>query len=260
MLNIEKSGGIARVTLDRPEVRNAFDDVLIGRLKQAFVELEKDPGVRVVVLAGNGPAFCAGADLHWMRRMSGYGYHENVADARALAEMLASLDRMTKPTVARVHGPAFAGGTGLVAACDIAIGTPEAKFCFSEAKLGLSPATISPYVIRAIGERAARRYFLSAEVFDAADALRIGMLSMLVPVDKLDEAVDALLGHLLAGASGAHARIKDLVRAVSGRSLDESLIADTARRIAEIRASDEGKEGIASFLEKRKPAWCSPKS
>ena len=260
MLSIEKKGGVARVTLDRPEVRNAFDDVLIGRLKEAFVDIEKDPGVRVLVLAGNGPAFCAGADLNWMRRMADYGYHDNVADARALAEMLGALDRMTKPTVARVHGAAFAGGTGLVAACDIAVGTPQAKFCFSEAKLGLSPATISPYVIRAIGERAARRYFLSAEVFGAEDALRIGLLSMLVAADELDAAIEGLLQHLLSGGPQAHAKIKELVRAVSGRLLDEALIADTARRIAEIRASEEGKEGIAAFLEKRKPSWCSPKS
>src|SRR5881628_1545719 len=155
-------------------------------MKNCFSELEADKSTRVVVLAGNGPAFCAGADLNWMKRMAGYGYDENVADAKALAAMLATLDRLPKPTIARVHGPVFAGGTGLVAACDIAVGTPEAKFCFSEAKLGLSPATISPYVMRAIGARAASRYFLTAEVFDAQEALRIGMLSALVPAAELD--------------------------------------------------------------------------
>ena len=185
---------------------------------------------------------------------------DDVKSLEVLAEMLGALDRMTKPTVARVHGAAFAGGTGLVAACDIAIGTPQAKFCFSEAKLGLSPATISPYVIRAIGERAARRYFLSAEVFGAEDALRIGMLSRLVAAEELDAAIEDLLKHLLSGGPQAHAKIKELQRAVSGRLLDEALIADTARRIAEIRASEEGKEGIAAFLDKRKPSWCSPKS
>src|SRR6202007_2634358 len=148
-------------------VRNAFDDALIKLLHEAFVSLGEDRAIRVIVLAGNGPAFCAGADLNWMKRMAGYSYEENLSDARALAEMLATLEGLPKPTIARVHGPVFAGGTGLVAACDIAVGTPEAKFCFSEAKLGLSPATISPHVIRAIGERAARRYFLTAEVFDA---------------------------------------------------------------------------------------------
>jgi methylglutaconyl-CoA hydratase len=259
-LIIDKKNGIGRVTLNRPEVRNAFDDALIASLTQAFAELDRDPSVKVVVLAGNGPAFCAGADLNWMKRMSGYGYEENARDARALAEMLATLDGLDKPSIARVHGPAFAGGTGLVAACDIAVGTPDAKFCFSEAKLGLSPATISPYVMRAIGVRAASRYFLTAEVFDAQEALRIGMLSTLVPAAELDATVDALAQHLLAGGSEAHARIKDLIRQVAGRPIDDALKADTARRIAEIRASPEGKEGIAAFLEKRKPKWFSGKS
>src|SRR5262245_45041513 len=179
MLEVTRHDGVARVTLNRPELRNAFDDALIARLKKAFLDIEKDSSVRVMILAGNGPAFCAGADLNWMKRMAGYGYAETLADAKALAEMLAALDRLPIPTVARVHGPVFAGGTGLVAACDIAVGTPEAKFCLSEAKLGLSPATISPYVIRAMGERNARRYFLTAEVFGADEAFRIGMLSLL---------------------------------------------------------------------------------
>ena len=257
---VERKDGVGRVTLNRPEVRNAFDDALIAALAKALAELDADPGVRVVVLAGNGPAFCAGADLNWMKRMAGYSYDENVRDARALAEMLATLDRLDKPTIARVHGPAFAGGTGLVAACDIAVGTSEAKFCFSEAKLGLSPATISPYVLRAIGPRAASRYFHTAEVFDAAEALRIGLLSAVVPAAELDTLIGQLLEQLLAGSSAAHARIKDLVRDIAGRPVDDALKADTARRIAEIRASPEGKEGIASFLEKRKPKWFSGKS
>ena len=258
MLKVERHDGVARVTLDRPELRNAFDDALIKLLHESFVSLAEDKAVRVVILAGNGPAFCAGADLNWMKRMAKYGYEENLADARALAQMLAALDRLPKPTIARVHGPVFAGGTGLVAACDIAVGTPEAKFCLSEAKLGLSPATISPYVIRAMGEQNARRYFLTAEVFDAAEAFRIGMLSILT--DKLDEDIDALVEHLLAGGPEAHAKIKDLIRAVAGRPVGDPLVADTAKRIAEIRVSPEGKEGIASFLEKRKPSWCSRKS
>ena len=248
------------MTLNRPELRNAFDDALIRKLTDAFAELEKDRSVRVVVLAGNGPAFCAGADLNWMKRMAGYGYDENLADANALAAMLAALDRMPKPTIARVHGPVFAGGTGLVAACDIAVGTPEAKFCLSEAKLGLSPATISPYVMRAMGERNARRYFLTAEVFDAGEALRIGMLSLLVSQGQLDSTVEELVKHLLAGGPEAHGKIKALIRAVAGRRPDDALAADTAQRIAEIRGSPEGKEGIAAFLEKRKASWCSPKS
>ena len=260
MLSVEIANGVGRVTLDRPELRNAFDDALIRELQASFEKLQSDPAVRVVVLAGNGPTFCAGADLNWMKRMAAYGYGENLADAQALATMLATLDRLPKPTIARVHGPVFAGGTGLVAACDIAVGTPEAKFCLSEAKLGLSPATISPYVVRAMGERLARRYFLTAEVFDADEAYRIGMLSALVPSAELDRTVDAVVKHLLAGGPEAHAKIKDLIGAVAHRPVDDALAAETAKRIAEIRVSAEGKEGIASFLEKRKPAWCSPKS
>jgi methylglutaconyl-CoA hydratase len=260
VLLVDKKDGVARVTLNRPEVRNAFDDSLIKLLHEAFLSLGKDSSVRAVVLAGNGPAFCAGADLNWMKRMAGYDYAANLRDAQALADMLAALDRMPKPTIARVHGPAFAGGTGLVAACDIAVGTRDAKFCFSEAKLGLSPATISPHVLRAIGERAARRYFLTAEVFDAEEAHRIGMLSLLVSPSEMDSEIDKLLAHLLAGGPEAMKKIKELVRAVASRPLDDALVADTAKRIAEIRVSPEGKEGIASFLEKRKPSWCSRKS
>jgi methylglutaconyl-CoA hydratase len=260
MLEVTKRDGVARVTLNRPELRNAFDDALIAALRKTFHEVEHDAAVRIMILAGNGPAFCAGADLNWMKRMAGYGYEENLADAKALAEMLFALDRLPKPTIARVHGPVFAGGTGLVAACDIAVGTPEAKFCLSEAKLGLSPATISPYVMRAMGERQARRYFLTAEVFGAEEALRIGMLSVLVPQGDLDATVDGLVQHLLAGGPQAHAQIKALIRAVAGRRPDDALAAETAQRIAEIRGSAEGKEGIAAFLEKRKAAWCSPKS
>ena len=254
-LLVDKKNGIGRVTLNRPDVRNAFDDALIASLTTAFDELNRDATVKVVILAGNGPAFCAGADLNWMKRMAGYSYDENLRDAGALADMLATLDGLDKPTIARVHGPAFAGGTGLVAACDIAVGTPEAKFCFSEAKLGLSPATISPYVMRAIGARAASRYFLTAEVFDAAEALRIGMLSALVPAAELDATIEGLARHLLDGGAEALARIKDLIRQVAGRPIDDALKSDTARRIAEIRVSTEGKEGIAAFLEKRKPSW-----
>lgn len=255
MLKVEKQGPVARVTLDRPEIRNAFDDALIAALTKALRELDGDDAVRAVVLAGSGAAFCAGADLNWMKRMAGYGYEQNLADAQALAGMLRTLDRMAKPTVARVHGPVFAGGVGLVAACDIAIGVPEAKFCLSEAKLGLSPATISPYVVRAMGERMARRYFLTAEVFDGTEAGRIGLLSGVVPQEKLDAEVDGILRHLTQGGPQALAKIKDLIRAVSAGAVDDAIIGDTAQRIAEIRVSPEGREGIASFLEKRKPSW-----
>src|SRR5678816_1633051 len=207
-------------------IRDRFDDALIKALTEAFRQLDADSSTRVVVLGGNGPAFCAGADLNWMKRMSAYGHEENLRDARALADMLATLAGLAKPTIARVHGPAFAGGTGLVAACDIAVGTPEAKFCFSEAKLGLSPATISPYVMRAIGAREASRYFLTAEVFDAAEALRIGMLSAVVPAAELDAAIESLLKNLLAGGPAAHAAIKALIRDVAARPVDDALKAD----------------------------------
>jgi len=254
-LVIEKRGGVATVTLNRPEIRNAFDDKLIANLASTFKVLDSDDAVRAIVLAGNGPAFCAGADLNWMRRMAGYSYEQNLHDAMGLAVMLQTLDRLSKPTIARVHGPAFAGGVGLVAACDIAVGTPAAEFALTEAKLGLSPATISPYVVRAIGARAARRYFLTAERFGADEALRLGLLSGLVAPEALDANIEGLLKHLLAGGRAAHAKIKDLIRAVSGEPLDDAVIANTAKRIAEIRVSPEGKEGIASFLEKRKPSW-----
>jgi methylglutaconyl-CoA hydratase len=255
MLQVVQSGGVARVTLDRPQIRNAFDDALISALTSALRELDADDGVRAVVLAGNGPAFCAGGDLNWMKRMAGYGYDENLRDAQALADLMKTLDRMGKPTIARVHGPAYAGGVGLVAACDIAIGVPEAKFCLSEAKLGLSPATISPYVVRAMGERMARRYFLTAEVFDAAEAQRIGLLTAVSPSEKLDGEIEEILRHLMHSGPQALVKIKDLIRRVTAGPVDDAMIADTAKRIAEIRGSPEGREGVASFLEKRKPSW-----
>ena len=255
MLKVETSGGVARVTLDRPEIRNAFDDALIAALTKALRALDTDDQVRAVVLAGNGPAFCAGGDLNWMKRMAGYGYEQNLQDAQALADLMKTIDRMRKPTIARVHGPAYAGGVGLVAACDIAVGVPEAKFCLSEAKIGLSPATISPYVVRAMGERMARRYFLSAEVFDGIEAHRIGLLSHVSPSEKLDGEIDEILQHLVQGGPQALDKIKDLIRTVSSGPISDPMIEDTAQRIAEIRVSPEGREGIAAFLDKRKPAW-----
>jgi methylglutaconyl-CoA hydratase len=260
ILLIEKRDQVAFVTLNRPQIRNAFDEALIADIASALSDLDADASVRAVVLAGAGTAFCAGADLNWMKRMAGYGYEQNLADARALAAMLKTLDRMTKPTIARVHGPAFAGGVGLVAACDIAIGTPDAKFCLSEAKLGLSPATISPYVVRAMGERAARRYFLSAEVFGADEAYRVGLLSSVSASENLDAEIGKILGHLTQGGPQALAKIKDLIRRVSASPVDDAMIDDTAQRIAEIRVSPEGKEGITSFLDKRKPSWIAGKS
>jgi methylglutaconyl-CoA hydratase len=251
----QDEAGIALVWLARPDVRNAFNDSVIAELTEAFRALEVDDGVRAIVLAGRGPAFCAGADLNWMKKMAGYSFDQNYADALGLAGMLQTIHTLKKPTLARVHGPAFAGGMGLVAACDIAVAAQGAEFCLSEAKLGLIPATISPYVIAAMGERMAYRYMLTAERFSAAEAYRIGFVQEIVQEEELDATINAILGHLVAGGPAAHAATKDLIRAVAGKPLTQELIADTAKRIATARASEEGKEGIRSFLEKRKPAW-----
>jgi methylglutaconyl-CoA hydratase len=260
-IQLEKNpAGVALVWLNRPDIRNAINETMIAELGDAFRAVDGDPAMRAMVLAGRGPAFCAGADLNWMKKMSGYGFAENHADALALARMLHLLHTMKKPTVARVHGPAFAGGMGLVAACDIAVAAHGAEFCLSEAKLGLIPATISPYVIAAMGARAAHRYMLTAERFPAAEAYRIGFVQEICLDEELDGTVNALLGHLVQGGPAAHAATKDLIRAVAGRAIDEDLIGDTATRIATARASDEGKEGIRSFLEKRKPAWVPAQS
>jgi methylglutaconyl-CoA hydratase len=251
----QRPAGIATIWLNRPELRNAFNDAMIAELTAAFRALDADAAVRAVVLAGRGPVFCAGADLHWMKRMAGYTFEQNYEDALGLARMLDALRSVRKPTIARVHGHVFAGGMGLVAACDIALVARGAEFCISEAKLGLIPAVISPYVIAAMGERAARRYMLTAERFSAEEALRIGFVHACVEPERLDPAVAEILEHVLAGGPAAHAATKDLLRAVAARPLSEDLIADTATRIATTRASREGKEGIQSFLEKRKPDW-----
>ena len=259
-LQLAAEHGIGVIWMNRADVRNAFNETMIAELTQAFQAADADQGIRAVVLAGHGPAFCAGADLNWMKKMSGYSLRENHADALALAGMLNTIYMMKKPTVARVHGPAFAGGMGLVAACDIAIAAQEAEFCLSEVKLGLTAATISPYVVAAIGERHARRYFLSAERFTAAEAFRIGLVHDLATNEALDATVNALLAHLLAASPAAIAASKELIRAVARAPIDQRMIADTAARIAAARASADGKEGIRSFLEKRKPAWTEIKT
>jgi methylglutaconyl-CoA hydratase len=255
-IDVQKTpAGIGLVWLNRPDLRNAFNDSVIAELTASFRELEADDAIRAIVLAGHGKAFCAGADLNWMRRMAGYSFEQNHADALGLANMLHTIHTTKKPTIARVHGPAFAGGVGLVAACDIAVAAHSAEFCLSEVKLGLVPATISPYVIAAMGERAAYRYMLSAEPFPAAEAYRIGFVQEIAQDEELDGVINQILGHLVAGSPAAHAATKDLLRAVAGQRLGPDLIQDTATRIAAARASEEGKEGIRSFLEKRKPAW-----
>ena len=247
--------GVARITLNRPEVRNAFNDEVIAELTQAFVELGARPDVRAIVLAAEGAAFCAGADLNWMRRMADYSRAENIADAAKMAEMLQVIYACTKPTIARIQGDVFAGGIGLVAACDMAVSVDTATYCLSEVKLGLIPATISPYVIRAMGARAAHRYFLTAERFTAAEALRIGLVHEVVSLDALDAKVAELAQALASASPNAMRACKGLLHNVAGRDIDACLIASTVESIADIRASDEGREGVQSFLQKHKPSW-----
>jgi len=246
---------VATVTLDRPEVRNAFNDEVIAELSQAFTQLGERADVRAVVLAAVGPAFCAGADLNWMRRMADYSRDENLADAGKLAFMLRTIHECPKPTIARVQGDVYAGGMGLVAACDMAVAVEGAHFCLSEVKIGLTPATISPYVIRAMGARAAHRYFLTAERFAAAEALRIGFVHQVVAPEQLDAAVATWTQALTSASPNAVRQCKKLVQDVAGRDITRLLIERTVEAIADIRASDEGKEGVQSFLQKRKPAW-----
>jgi len=251
------TGAVATVTLSRPEVRNAFNDEVIAELTQTFTQLGQDPQVRTIVLAAQGPAFCAGADLNWMRRMADYTHAENLADAACLAEMLRVIYTCPKPTVARIQGDVYAGGLGLVAACDMAVSVDSAGFCLSEVKLGLIPATISPYVVRAMGARAAHRYFLTAERFDAGEALRIGLVHAVVRADQLDAKVAELTHALVSASPNAVKVCKALLHEVAGKDIDATLIAHTVDCIADIRASDEGREGVSSFLQKRKPSWLS---
>ena len=255
MLEVAFAGHVATVTLNRPEVRNAFNETTIGELTDVFGRLESHDEVRAIVLAANGPAFCAGADLNWMKKMATFSDEENRVDARRLADMLSAIYCASKPVVARVSGDAYAGGVGLVAASDIVVAVDSARFCLSEARLGLIAATIAPYVVRALGERASRRYFTTAEPFDCATALRLGLVHEAVPADALDGAVHSITAALCANGPHAARESKRLVQDVAGRIIDEALIDDTARRIARIRASEEGREGVASFLEKRAPAW-----
>ncbi|MGN2391468.1 enoyl-CoA hydratase/isomerase family protein [Pelomicrobium sp. G1] len=254
LLDIDKRG-VATLRLNRPEVHNAFDDALIAQLGDALHHLEQDPAVRVVVLAAEGPSFCAGADLQWMRRVAGYTEAQNVEDALKLARVLRRLDALPRPTVARVQGSAFGGGVGLIACCDLAVAARGAQFALSEVRLGLIPATVAPYVVAALGPRQARRYFTTGERFDAETARRLGLVHEVADTPALDQAVEGLVAALLQGAPGAQGAAKRLVADVAGRGLDEALLLETARRIAAARASAEGREGMAAFLEKRAPRW-----
>ena len=254
-IQITQQGSVLTLTLNRPDMRNAFNDEVVAELTQAFQDAASRGDVRALVLAAVGPAFCAGADLNWMRRMADNTRAENLADAAALAEMLRVMYECPKPTVARVQGDVFAGGMGLVAACDMAVSVHSASFCLSEVKLGLIPATISPYVIRAMGARAAHRYFLTAERFSATEAHRIGFVHEVVSEEQLDAKVAELALALVSASPNAVRSCKMLLQEVAGRDIDAPLVARTVEGIADIRSSSEGKEGVQSFLQKRKPNW-----
>ena len=247
--------GVATITMNNPDKHNAFDDQIIAELSDAFQQVADDKNVRVVILASEGKSFSAGADLNWMKRMASYTREENFRDSQALAEMLRRLNFLPKPTIARVQGAAFGGAVGLVSCCDMAVGSERASFCLSEVKIGLIPATISPYVVAAMGQRAARRYFTTAERFNADAALQLGLLSQLVSADELDATIDSLVEQLLANGPAAIEAAKQLVFDVADKEINAALIEDTCQRIADIRVSPEGQEGLGAFLEKRQPAW-----
>ncbi|WP_029527518.1 enoyl-CoA hydratase/isomerase family protein [Polaromonas glacialis] len=254
-LETTQQGAVLTLTLSRPDIRNAFNDEVIAEITAAFQDAASRAEVRAVVLAAIGPAFCAGADLNWMRRMADYTRDENLLDASALAEMLRVMYECPKPTIARIQGDVYAGGMGLVAACDMAVSVDTASFCLSEVRLGLIPATISPYVIRAMGARAAHRYFLTAERFDAKEAHRIGFVHEVVSADALDAKVAELTNALSSASPNAVRSCKTLVQEVAGRDIEAPLIGRTVEGIADIRTSSEGREGVQSFLQKRKPSW-----
>ena len=252
----ETDAGVGIVTLNRPERHNAFDDVMIAELSEAMAHMAGDDDVRLVVISSTGKSFCAGADLHWMQRAAGYSLEENQRDAGELAEMLLRVADCPKPVVARVQGPAYGGGVGLVAACDMAVATFDAKFALTEVKLGLIPAVISPHVIAAIGERHARRYMLTAEAFSAAEAYRLGLIHEMVADEaSLDEAIGEWVEALLKNGPQALAECKALIRSVANRPLGPKVVDYTVERIAQVRVSPEGQEGLGAFLQKRKPGW-----
>ena len=247
--------GVAQVRLNNPDKHNAFDDEIIGELTEAFVAIVDNSNVRVMVLGSEGKSFSAGADLEWMKRMASYSYDENLRDASALTLMLKTLNEIPQPTIARVQGAAFGGAVGLVSCCDMAVAASAASFSLSEVKIGLVPATISPYVIAAIGQRAARRYFVTAERFDAHRALQLGLVNEVVDAEQLDQEIDRLINTLLANGPEAVTGAKQLVFDVAGKPIDQQLIDATCETIAAIRVSEQGQEGLQAFLERRKPQW-----
>lgn len=252
LYNIEKN--TARVTLNRPEVHNAFNDIMIEELSIVFDDIAKNADIRVVVLSGEGKSFCAGADLKWMRRVKDYSYEDNLKESLDLAEMLYKIYTSPKPTIARVNGAAIGGGTGLVAVCDIAIAASKAKFSFSEVKLGLIPACISPYVIKKCGEGRCREFFLTGERLTADKAWDAGLVNQVIPLDEIDEIVDKLINQLISSGPEAIKKCKELLRQVPEISLAQAK-KYTAEVIAQLRISEEGQEGMAAFLEKRRPKW-----
>jgi methylglutaconyl-CoA hydratase len=254
-LDIQRDGAVARVFLNRPDVRNAFNDAVIAELSAAFREFGADRSLRAIVIGGHGKAFCAGGDLNWMRAMADYSWEQNRADAQALADMLWTLYTCPLPLIGRVHGDCYAGGVGLAAVCDVLVAADGMNFCLSEARLGLLPATIGPYVVRALGEQAARRYFITAERFSAAEAHRLGFVHELASAATIDAKVDAIVQTVLANGPEAVQASKRLVKDLAGAALTSELRADTARRIADIRASAEGRDGVQAFLNKRPPPW-----
>ena len=254
-IDLSKSNGVATVTLNRPEKHNAFDDLIIEQMTQAFEDVAADDSIRLMILAANGKHFSAGADLAWMKRMATYSYDENLVDARNLAKMLKTLNFLSKPTIARVQGAAFGGAVGLVSCCDIAIAAPQASFCLSEVKIGLIPATISPYVISSIGERAARRYFVTAERFNAEQALELGLVSEIVDESELDARITTLADAIKKNSPTAVIAAKKLAIDIGSTDINDRLIEDTCERIAQIRVSENGQEGLSAFLEKRAPSW-----
>lgn len=254
-LEIQLTGPVATIWMNRPDLHNAFDESLITELTAACMALDDDADVRVVILAGRGKSFSAGADLNWMKRAANNGLDDNLNDARALALMLRTLAEMKKPTIARVQGAALGGGMGLASACDIAVASTKAVFATSEVKFGIIPSAISPYVLRAIGARQAYRYFQSAERISAERAHEIGLVHEVVEPEQLDAKVQDIVTALLQGGPLAQAAAKDLIRAVDHRPINDNLVDDTAHRIAHLRATPEAREGIAAFLDKRQPNW-----
>ena len=252
---VRRSPHVAEVWLNRPDVRNAFNSSVIAELAAAFTDLGADAALRAIVLGGRGKAFCAGADLGWMREMAGFDWERNRADAQALADMLWAVYRCPVPVIGRIQGDCYAGGVGLAAVCDVLVAAEGVNFCLSEAKLGLLPGTISPYVIRAMGEQASRRYFVTAERFSAARAHAMGFVHEVCAADVIDAKVDEIVATLVANGPMALRACKTLVQDMAGQPITAALRDETARRIADIRASDEGREGAQSFLNKRKPAW-----